>query len=679
MSTFKLFTLFLLTAIQAAAAPMDAELKSESQEIAPGKSFWVAIDYSLENGAHTYWKNPGDSGMPLSVEWKLPQGFQVSQVLWPTPKRFEQDTLITFGYDAPFTLLAEIIAPKNFEGPVELQAMLEWISCSQEGCVPGEKTVSLTLEKGDGRPNSHNIVFENARKNLPQKSSIEVASQHDELICLTLPHEGTHVEFFPENPECFDPRLGAVVEGKTAVLKTAGCYPQRLKGVLVLDNASYEVDLPLQATKSCKIADASIDKNINGPMENQQDPFLSLGWALVFAFFGGLILNCMPCVLPVISLKVMSFVKMAGQSQKTLFYHSASFVMGVLLSFWILAGTLILLKSWGHAVGWGFQLQDPLFVAILASILFVFSLSLFGVFALGTGIAAQAGGQGQSKPESITASFFSGVLATAVATPCTGPLMGPALGAALTMPAISSLTIFTSLGIGMALPYILLPFFPSLLQLIPKPGNWMIRFKEVMGFVLMASTLWLVWVFGAQTGANALAALLAGFFFFSIACWVFGTWSTPDKRKGVRQIAAVLTVLIFTLGGSLLWQASLPAHSDEWEPFDPDRIQTLQSQGVPVFVDFTASWCLTCQANHLTLSTAKVSDEMKKRGVVRMKADWTNKNGTIAKELEKHGRSGVPLYVLYGRDNKGPAILPQTLTPQTVIDSLDAKIPTQVN
>jgi thiol:disulfide interchange protein DsbD len=414
-----------------------------------------------------------------------------------------------------------------------------------------------------------------------------------------------------------------------------------------------------------------------------------LGLALVLAFVGGMILNLMPCVLPVISFKVLSFVKMAGQSRKLVFTHGLTFTLGVLLSFWVLTAALLVLQAYGRSVGWGFQLQEPLFVAILAAILLVFGLSLFGVFEFGTSLIAMAGQAQQSataKRSGLFGSFMSGILATAVATPCTGPFLGSAVGFAMTLPPALTMLVFTSLGLGMSLPYLLLATFPSTLRFLPKPGQWMVTFKELMGFFMLATVLWLVWVFGAQTSTFALFLLLAGFFFLALGSWVYGKWSM--QRKTIRLIAYGLTIACFATGGYAIfnavspWAAQMDSSSatkqvanhsaaDAWEEFSPERLAELQKQGTPVFIDFTAKWCLICQANHLVLTTSEVTQQFEKLGVVKMKADWTKNDPVITAELRKHGRSGVPLYLLYGTDPKAaPKILPQVLTPEIVLEEL---------
>ncbi len=411
--------------------------------------------------------------------------------------------------------------------------------------------------------------------------------------------------------------------------------------------------------------------------------------ALVFAFVGGMILNLMPCVLPVMSLKVMSFVKMAGQSRSLTLKHGLMFSLGVILSFWCLALVMLVLRAYGEVVGWGFQLQEPLFIVLLISLLFVLALNLFGVFEWGVFFASWAG---QTQVETVRkssgygGSFFSGILATAVATPCTGPFLGSAIGFAVTLPIFQSLLVFTSLGLGMCFPYLLLAAFPSYLRFIPKPGAWMEIFKQGMGFLLLATILWLMWVFSAQTDSFSLIYLLIGLLCFSVCAWIYGKACSPVVNRKIRIVAHCFIILFAILGYKIILipQSSWPSsdtvfttrssadHWSDWEDFSPERVAQLRNEGKPILIDFTAKWCLICQANHLVLASDEIKERLEQSGVVKMKADWTKNNPIITQELRKFGRNSVPLYILYGNDQKRePMILPQVLTPSIVTEHLN--------
>ncbi len=659
--------------------PVQAELIYEDASLQPGRPFWVGVRLKMEPGWHAYWKNPGTAGMPPQVSWTLPPGFHASPLQWPTPQKFITMDATGYGYENETIFLAQITPPATLEGQVKISAALTWVVCDHESCLPGGSEIAATLPVNTAAPEKnteHDAHFTQARHQLPKANTAIQAHIDQGLIVLNLDSPIESVDFFPENSDHIDLNQIAIVDANRVILKE-NSPATSLKGILLVNGAdAYEIDLPLAQTISA--ANAS---SFEG----------GLPFALFFAFLGGLILNCMPCVLPVISFKVLSFVKMAGQRRSLIMKHGLAFSFGVILSFWALAGTLLILRSWGNQVGWAFQMQEPLFVAILAAVIFVFSLSLFGVFELGTSFAAKAG-QASAKPNAgLVGSFFSGVLATAVATPCTGPFLGAAVGFAVTQPAFQSLLVFTFLGLGMSSPYLMLGIFPGLLRFMPKPGHWMVTFKEIMGFVMIATVLWLIWVFGAETDTVAVFLLLSGFFLMSIGCWIFGKWGTPLKKKTTRFFSLAILLISFAAGGYILVQAStlpqdyisdrLPKDEiamadasdtlERWIPFSPEKLADLRKQGIPVFVDFTAKWCLICQTNKMVLHQDEVSTKFKEKGVVRMIADWTKKDALIAQELQKHGRSGVPLYLLYGTDKEEkPVILPQVLSGDAVIEEL---------
>lgn len=709
-----LFTLF--TALCAAQEgfdnfqePVQAEIIFEHSSIQPKTPFWVGIRLQLDEGWHAYWKNPGDAGMPPQIDWQLPQGFEVSDIHWPSPKKFTAMDAIGFGYEDEVILLAKITPTTAVSSPAEIAANVSWVVCDASSCLPGSADVQAQVAISQATPKinkDHSHHFTQTRKKLPQTMQTMKGERKNGLVSIPLTIKETiqSIAFYPEEMERVDSTVDPVVtDGNAVLLKEHNSTNQEpLKGVLVI-NGHKAYDIHVQLDPDCT-TDIALNLNENSAKTSEMEPENvhqfrgSVLLAIGLAFLGGLILNCMPCVLPVISFKVLSFVKMANESRRLIFQHGLAFSFGVLLSFWVLAGVLLTLQSWGQSVGWGFQLQEPLFVGILAAIIFVFGLSLFGVFEIGTGMASLAGQASTKSDTGLTGSFLSGILATAVATPCTGPFLGTAVGFAVTLPTYQALMIFTSLGLGMASPYLLLGAFPKLLKFMPKPGNWMITFKEVMGFIMLATVLWLIWVFGAQTDTMAVFILLTGFFALAIGCWIWGKWGTPIKKKQTRLIGLGITAVTFVMGGYAITKASgmssicvEPISSaeiamadtspskltDRWIPFSPELLEKLQSQGVPVFVDFTAKWCLICQANHLVLDVDNVQQKFREKGVVRMLADWTKSDPVITEWLKKFGRNGVPLYVLYN-ENQEPEILPQVLTPDLVIEKLD-QLPAQVS
>lgn len=698
------------------ADPVSVVLLSEQQSLQPGQPTWVAITMTMEDHWHAYWKNPGDAGMAPAITWNLPQGFEVGPIQWPTPISFNLNNTVGFGYEGKVVFLAQITPPASYSptSEVEISADMRWVVCSDSTCQPGEARIALKLPvtsetaEMDSRSTK---LFEDARSRIPKKHDIFTAQRKQNSIEVTFESaNASHVfheaSFYPEEKKTIDYKASITLKRSddnpkqhiVSLKEYESAKTTSLKGILVLhtptSKEAYDIDIQIKGdlnqNKLISMNDQSfaVDNKASMPLDasTANDDFEfkgGLALALVFAFLGGMILNLMPCVLPVISLKVLSFVKLAGESRKLIFHHGLAFSLGVLISFWVLAGALLGLQAYGRAVGWGFQLQEPIFVAILASGILIFALSLFGLFEMGTSLISAAGNA--RKKEGLSASFFSGILATAVATPCTGPFLGSAVGFAVTLPAFQAMLIFTFLGIGMSFPYLILAAFPKLLRFIPKAGHWMLAFKELMGFFMLATVLWLVWIFGAQTSNFALSLLLAGFFFFALACWIYGRWSSPLNPRLTRYISMFVAVALFSCGGyavvtaSSSWAESMGGNSntevayvnDEWEPFSVERIAELRKQGTPVFVDFTAKWCLICQANHLVLSTEEVSQQFNQRGVVKMKADWTKNDSVIAAELRKFGRNSVPLYVLYSSDaDEKPQILPQLLTPEIVIDSL---------
>lgn len=693
------------------ANPVIFSLVSEEETIQPGRPFWVAVHLDIEDHWHTYWKNPGDAGMPLVVDWTLPEGFEVGSLLWPVPTRFDLASAVGFGYEKQVTLLAQITPPASYHdaaAPISVEA--RWVVCSDSTCLPGDgqHTLSLAVKSEEPMKASAALsLFQEARLSMPKKHDEITAQRKNGLVQIGFTDSLRKLkgaEFFSEHKNAMDSAESSLLQlpagnAYTLVMQELSAQ-ETLKGILVLHTDSgdeaYEVDIPIVSHGEDDAVSMVIGAK-DPVLHEEHAPHRTsefeggVVWAMMFAFLGGMILNLMPCVLPVISFKVLGFIKLAGESRQLIFRHGVAFSAGVLLSFWVLAALLLVLQAYGRSVGWGFQLQEPLFVAILAAFLFVFGLSLFGVFELGTSLMTAAGeAQHKSHQRSqLVSSFVSGILATAVATPCTGPFLGSAVGFAFTLPAYQAMLIFTALGLGMSFPYLALAAFPVLLRFLPKPGPWMVTFKELMGFLMMASVVWLVWVFSAQTSGLSVSLLLAGFFLFACACWVYGKLATPLRKRWVRALGTSLALVFFGMGGYTLtlstssWVEAMGgatviksgggevAAADAWEEFSPERVAELRAQGIPVFIDFTAKWCLICQANHLVLSGEDVSGAFTDKGVVKMKADWTKQDEVIASELRKFGRNSVPLYVLYDSEPESEAqILPQVLTPDTVLDSL---------
>lgn len=664
-----------LSGLEPESDPVQLEMFVEHEHLPKGEPFWTLLRFDLQPGWHIYWKNPGAAGLAPEIEWQLPANFSVDEVLWPRPERYDLNGILSFGYEKEALLLAKIVPGHDVSGSHEIRAHVNWVACDAMTCLPGQVSVSQRIHFEDGRQpkdSPHQTLFEKAQNQIPQRSIVIEGKPTPDGVVLHVPGEAglLSAAFFPyaesqvdhshNTSIAYHPSKEGVYE--VALKKTEDTDAVKsVNGVLVLSSndstIAYEIGIP------------ALD-----------DPHAYQGgivWGLALAFLGGLLLNLMPCVLPVISFKVLSFVKMAGKSRGATFRYGLMFAFGVVVSFWVLAGTLLLLQSYGHAIGWGFQLQEPIFVGALAALIFLFAMSLFGVFELGTGIATKAGSL-QSASSGLFGSFMSGVLATAVATPCTGPFLGTAVGFAVTLPTALAMLMFTFLALGMASPYVVLGAFPSLLKFLPKPGHWMVTFKELMGFLMLATVLWLVWVFESQTGSQALFLLLSSLFIFGLSAWIYGKWGSPARKKATRIAGCLLAGLFCCFGGYLLVFATKQppeqialndALGTEWEPFSAERVQALKSQGIPVFVDFTAKWCLICQSNHLVLSSEPVRQRFDALGVVKMKADWTRRDASITEELKKFGRNSVPLYLLY-TDQNTPTILPQVLTQEAILEAL---------
>jgi len=674
----------------AVADPVKADIISEVTTVQSGKPFWIALHLNLDKGWHAYWKNPGDAGMAPDVTWKLSDKSVPGEIQWPAPKRFVSSESVTYGYEDNVYLLAEITPSSDLKrgDNFQLEATIRWVVCSDSDCLPGESHVTLNLpvDRIASRSPESILLFTKARRQIPQLNGNHHAVKNPEHILLSLNALDLHGKmvsnayFCPDEPNMVNGKIDVKIQEQSdrsielVLAESEYNTPTKLSGVVVLE------------TENNRTVVVEVNTTIGLDSADSEETGFLL--ALALAFGGGLILNLMPCVLPVISFKVLSFVKMADQSRSQTFKHGLVFAIGVLFSFWVLAGILLGLQAYGQTVGWGFQLQEPLFVGILAAFLFLFGLSLFGVFEIGTLFATKAGGLQGSESEGYTSSFMSGVLATAVATPCTGPFLGTAIGFAVTQPAAFAMLIFTSLGLGMAFPYIILGAFPSLLRFLPKPGSWMVTFKELMGFIMIATVLWLLWVFGAQTSSIALLVVLFGFFLMAIGGWIYGKWASPIRRKATRFVGTTVAIAFLAVGGYAIYTAAmLPVvdtveeiamadvditQTDQWIPFSAEKVAELQAQGIPVFVDFTAKWCLTCQANHAVLSTQSVKQKLSDKGVVKMKADWTRQDDAITRELGKFGRNSVPLYLYYGPNANGkPKILPQVLTPGIVTEAIN--------
>ncbi|TVR48448.1 MAG: thiol:disulfide interchange protein [Puniceicoccaceae bacterium] len=673
-----------------------AELVAEHTTIQPGKEFWVGLRLEMEHEWHTYWINPGDSGLPTTIDWTLPDGFEAGEIHWPYPEYHPLGPVASYGYEREVILMVPMKAPENLEPgtAVRLSAYTEWLACKVI-CLPGEAEVALNLKVSADEPEAHPVWFERfarAREEWPLKvedwSARAVRSDNRFQLAVDLPEdfsgEVEALRFFPYEEGLADPvapQNPRLIEGRLQLdLPISGFFTgevDAIRGVLVSETGFGE-SLPRRAVELNFELGEDLEAAAAGGLGGID---LGVGFlvAIGFAFVGGLILNLMPCVFPILSIKIFSFVQHSGHVQSRMARHGGVFGLGVLVSFWVLAGLLIALRAGGAELGWGYQLQSPAFIIFIAGLLFLLSLMLMGVFEFGgslIGLAGKTSGSGYS------GSFLTGVLATIVATPCTAPFMGAALAYALTQPALNSLLVFTALGLGMATPYMLLSSFPALLKFLPKPGPWMETFKQFMAFPLLATVIWLVWVLGQQVGVDGLLYFFGGLLLVSMGAWVLGRWATPVRVRRVRLIGQAVAVALLIGGGYVAYGATqfeptvgatAGGGAVQWEEFHPDKVREHLAAGRPVFIDFTAAWCLTCKANELVVfRSADVRERIEQMDVALLKADWTNRNPMITQALASYGRTGVPLYVLYsGKPGEQPQILPELINPTIVLNALE--------
>jgi thiol:disulfide interchange protein len=731
------------TATPVATPHVKADLISEVETIRPTTPFWLGLRLQMEPGWHTYWVNPGDSGLATEIEWSLPDGFEAGEIQWPYPERMVAPPFVSYGYENEVLLLTEITPPGDLEpgDTATLSAHASWTVCREDRCIPSDADLSITLPVAQGPPASDRFTapyFEAGRMKLPQPvDSWDVAAAtDDEVVVLTLTPNGEARD--PGAVTVFEKLRHSLIDHgvparmvhkdgriyvQLTVKKRKTKAPTHIEGVLVSEHGwdaegrvkalPFAVDvehgklpeLPAAGVVQPQSPSGSAGRSqsrregaalphhpseAGGVATKTRAHGLGLALSLLFAFLGGVILNLMPCVFPVLSLKVVGFVESAGGDRRHGRLHAVAFAAGVLLFFWLLAGMLLALRAGGQQLGWGFQLQSPLFVAGLAMLVFALALNMAGLFELGTSVASLTGRAEQAP--GYLGSFSSGALATVLATPCTAPFMGSALGYALTQSPIEAFLVFTALGVGMACPYVTLATSPALLRLLPRPGAWMETFKQAMSFPLFATVLWLVWVFGRQVGNDGVARLLGAMLVIGAAAWVLGRWGDIATAPGKRRAASVASLLLLAAAIALAVDASgLERSSTEalaaaegttasaWLPYDRDEVARLRAAGKPVFIDFTAAWCLTCQVNERVAFTPAVDRRLRELGVVTMKADWTSRDPRITAALEALGRDGVPLYVLYRPEHPEPTILPQILSPGVVLDALDTLHPREAD
>ncbi len=666
----------LSNAAPTATAPhIKVQLVSEHRSAPAHGTTKVGLLFAIEDGWHIYWRNPGDSGETIKANWQLPEGVIAGDIDWPAPERIPIGPLVNFGYKKNVLLPVTLtIASDSARSRLPIKVDLRWLVC-QEECIPGKAKLDLTLPiNTNALPSEAATKFKQAQALTPKAISenwqVNLAWKTD-AASLKIQHQQElqptdDVFFFPQDAGIFVNAAAQTPAWTSAHLnvdirldENLNTKPERIAGVLKVADRFYNVDVNAQP-------DGGSIGLVNTTLGT------TLWQALILAFLGGIILNCMPCVFPVLSIKAVGLLKQSKAQRQHARQHGLLYTLGVLISFWLLAGTLLALRAGGEQLGWGFQLQSPLTIFGLALLLFMMGLNLAGVFEIR---ASWVGiGHGLASRQEAIGAFFSGVLATIVATPCTAPFMGTALGYAVAQPAPVALGVFTSLALGLAAPYLLLSWFPYFGRLLPKPGRWMETMKQVMAFPLFATVIWLLWVLDQQLGANAVATALLACLMAAMAAWTYERWQvragTIAASVMIVLAAALSTMLPKTLDANAKTTTSQSDDSG-WVDYTRADLNDLLTQRKPVFIDFTAAWCVTCKLNEAVALGPDMIKEMRRRGIVPMRADWTNDDPEITAALQEFGRDGVPLYVLYDGTGKDPVILPQILTTAIVMSALD--------
>ena len=662
-----------------------AELIAEATAVVPGKPFTVGLLMHMVPGWHTYWKYSGDAGLPTELKWTLPPGWKIGEIQWPIPHRLKDPGDIqTYGYDNEVFLMQEITPPASIDdGTVNLAADATWLVCERL-CIPGSAKLKLALPKSTTNTPANSELFQKYRKQLPKGNwpgeFVRRSGEHANEVSFTVKGDTvskySFADFFPLPDE------------KTAV----GHAVVALRGDEVTVQLPFETQPPDQIQGLIILAQNPTDENRVGWFLRPPEPLATSAkptsaatdarglWTfLFFGFIGGFILNLMPCVLPVISLKIFGFVQQAGQERRKVLRSGLAFIAGIFVWFIGLALLLIALKAAGHQITWAAQFTNPYFVLFLSVIVLVFALNLFGVFEITPPQAVMriAGATGHGD----AGSFFQGVFATVLATPCTAPFLGTALGFAFTQSAAVILAMFVAIATGMSAPYFLLSAQPAWLRFLPKPGPWMERVKQFMGFLLLATLLFLLYVLGAQRGTDAVIWAASFLLIISIACWMKGAFVTPMASRATRSIAIVLMLVLVAVSAwyfvgekfSSAQISSSATTSGDWNAFTPDRLKTELDQGHAIFIDFTAAWCITCKFNEATvLETSAVRDAFRIHSIVKLKADWTNADPEITKLLKRFGRPGVPLYVLYPKGKfVDPIVFPELLTKSILLEKIE--------
>ena len=682
------FLLFALTALLpfGAQAQVQATLVSEGKTIRAGEPFTVGLRLQHDPHWHTYWLNPG-TGLPTDIQWILPEGFSAGSIQWPAPHIIKDRAGIITGngYDGDALLPVTITPPEGLKPgtTITLQAQVDWLMCD-DICMPGDAQLTLDLPVAEDTPAINGELGQRLRAvvaTLPVAldSWTASASRRGDSITLNVT-PSADANHSPEKLRFFaDDNLVAYELPQTITANDDGSFTLKmpvspenpddtshLHGVLTSENGwladgsqrGLRIDVPLTDGVMATGLDSSGGVHYQG-----------LLGTLALAFIGGLILNLMPCVFPVLGIKILGFVNQAGSDRRKVALHGVMFTVGVLASFWLLAGVLAILRTGGAELGWGFQLQSPIFVYLLSVLLLVFALNMSGLFEFG--LSATGVGAGLQSKSGYSGSFFTGVLATVVATPCSAPFLAPALGAALALPVVQSFTIFTVIAIGLSTPYLLLSLFPGAIKILPRPGAWMETFKQFMAFPLYATVGYLVWVLAGQLEQGAMLTALIGLVIIAMGVWIYGRWNAPGSSAGRARFGLLAGLAVFTFGAWTGWPQAPADDEVKWQKWSTETVERLRAEDRIIYVDFTARWCATCQANKkLVFGSDEVLQYFADKKIVTLRGDWTNQDPLITAELAKYNRSAVPFNVIWMPGQSDPIILPELLTAGTVLEAL---------
>lgn len=702
-----LFSLWVPSAQSAdPGAQTTVKLILSHETVRPGDTVVAALEVTSNPQWHTYWRNPGDAGIATSIEWELPQGITSGAIQWPVPKKTELLSLGSYAYDGTEYLLIPLTIGANIPvGAVQLKGKVSWLECA-ETCNPRDAEVQASLTiGGESKPSAAASIIEKARQSLPRSNAPfdinasweNTADAKKRNLVIEWRPEGTinKPDFFPYEAENYTVGTATTVESTEGTVRikkpvtlgddVAG-WPATVTGLVVNDTSAKEAvafEIALRPAGGSASA-AGTTSAPGGPVSSTAAPsiFLVLG----LAFLGGLILNIMPCVLPVIALKILSFVNQSGSEPKRARHLGLVYALGVLASFGALAAIILGVQKAGGIASWGMQYQNPIFLVVMITLVTLIALNLFGVFEITLGGKAMGTASELASREGTSGAFFNGVLATVLGTSCTAPFLAFAIGYAIGQPALVTVLVFLMMGVGLAFPYVLLTWNPGLLRMLPKPGAWMERFKVAMGFPMLATAVWLYGVaVKAHFGVNGAFWLAMFLVLVGLSAWIFGSFIQRGvNRRGLATVFAVGAIVFavgFVLERQLSWRkpvyvrAEGPANESgvNWVKWSPDAVTKARAEGKPILVDFTADWCLNCQANKISsIEIEPVEKKLKEIGAVAMLADFTRSDPVIAQELKRFQRSAVPLVLVYPADpNEPPRILPELLTPGIVLEALE--------